>query len=171
MYESLVKSEIMVDQHCSNATKKAHFADGHIWGFKYGSVHSKIFFMCHITRTSEGFVDCRVIKCVTAEWLAIKWYILYSFVITNLFEQTTSENLLEDDRSSAEKSIIKTDERKDYNLKVLKYVQCIFAHLAGSKLQFYVPQGFWKHFRSVFAHRSETGKFVGTWNIGGSMDT
>jgi len=68
-----------------------------------------------------------------------------------VFEQTSSENLLEDDRSSAEKSIIKTDERKDYNLKVLKYVQCIFAHLAGSKLQFYVPKGFWKHFRSVFA--------------------
>jgi len=68
-----------------------------------------------------------------------------------VFGQTSSENLLEDDRSSVDKSVIKTDERKDYNLKVLKYVQCIFAHLAGSKLQFYVPKGFWKHFRSVSA--------------------
>ena len=72
-------------------------------------------------------------------------------VVMNVLTQTTSENLLEDEQSSAEKSIIKTDERKDYNLKVLKYVQCIFAHLAGSKLQFYVPKGFWKHFRSVAA--------------------
>jgi len=77
-----------------------------------------------------------------------------------VFEQTTSENLLEDDRSSPEKSIIKTDERKDYNLKVLKYVQCIFAHLAGSKLQFYVPKGFWKHFRSVFAHCRDIVMFI-----------
>jgi len=77
-----------------------------------------------------------------------------------MFEQTTSENLLEDDCSSAEKSIIKTDERKDYNLTVLKYVQCIFAHLAGSKLQFYVPKGFWKHFRSVSADCSVMVKFI-----------
>jgi len=68
----------------------------------------------------------------------------------NVCHQSTSENLVEDDQSSSvEKSVIKTDERKDYNLKVLKYVQCIFAHLAGSKLQFYVPKGFWKHFRLV----------------------
>ena len=59
-----------------------------------------------------------------------------------------------------EKSVIKTDERKDYNLKVLKYVQCIFAHLAGSKLQFYVPKGFWKHFRSVSTEYCETVKLI-----------
>ena len=39
--------------------------------------------------------------------------------------------------------------RKDYNLGVLKHVQAIFAHLACSRLQYYVPRGFWKHFRSV----------------------
>ena len=41
----------------------------------------------------------------------------------------------------------KSEERKDYNLDVLKHVQVIFAHLACSKLQYYVPRGFWKHFR------------------------
>ena len=39
------------------------------------------------------------------------------------------------------------DERKDYHVGVLKHVQVIFAHLACSKLQYYVPRGFWKHFR------------------------
>ena len=39
------------------------------------------------------------------------------------------------------------DQRKDYNIGVLKHVQAIFAHLACSKLQYYVPRGFWKHFR------------------------
>lgn len=37
--------------------------------------------------------------------------------------------------------------RKDYNIGVLKYVQAIFGHLALSKLQYYVPKGFWKHFK------------------------
>lgn len=83
---------------------------------------------------------------MVAEW-RIHYMTSERISYVELFKQTNSENLLEDDRSSTEKSIIKTDERKDYNLKVLKYVQCIFAHLAGSKLQFYVPKGFWKHFR------------------------
>lgn len=56
----------------------------------------------------------------------------------------------EEERGSREtenKTMIKSDERKDYNLKVLKYVQFIFAHLVCSKMQYYVPKGFWKHFR------------------------
>lgn len=39
------------------------------------------------------------------------------------------------------------DFRKEYNIGVLKYVQAIFGHLALSKLQYYVPRGFWKHFK------------------------
>ena len=41
----------------------------------------------------------------------------------------------------------KDEERKEYNLAVLKHVQAIFGHLACSKLQYYVPRGFWKHFK------------------------
>ena len=41
----------------------------------------------------------------------------------------------------------KQEERKEYNLGVLKQVQAIFGHLAESKLQYYVPRGFWKHFK------------------------
>lgn len=37
--------------------------------------------------------------------------------------------------------------RKEYNLGVLKYTQEIFGHLVLSKLQYYVPRGFWKHFK------------------------
>ncbi|XP_076338950.1 ubiquitin carboxyl-terminal hydrolase 9X-like isoform X1 [Tachypleus tridentatus] len=37
--------------------------------------------------------------------------------------------------------------RKEYNLGVLKQVQAIFGHLACSKLQYYIPRGFWKHFK------------------------
>lgn len=52
--------------------------------------------------------------------------------------QQTSEN---------EEKENKDESRKDYNLGVLKQVQAIFGHLACSKLQYYVPRGFWKHFK------------------------
>ena len=51
----------------------------------------------------------------------------------------------EEERTKEDPS--KSSERKDYNIGVLKHVQTIFAHLACSKLQYYVPKGFWKHFR------------------------
>lgn len=41
----------------------------------------------------------------------------------------------------------KNDSRKDYNLGVLKQIQAIFGHLVLSKFQYYVPKGFWKHFK------------------------
>lgn len=37
--------------------------------------------------------------------------------------------------------------RKEYHIGILKQVQAIFAHLACSKLQYYVPRGLWKHFK------------------------
>ncbi|KAA0188934.1 hypothetical protein HAZT_HAZT007000 [Hyalella azteca] len=37
--------------------------------------------------------------------------------------------------------------RKEYNISILKQVQAIFAHLACSKLQYYVPRGLWKDFK------------------------
>lgn len=52
--------------------------------------------------------------------------------------------------SSSGNNVVATsraDSTRAYNLAVLKHVQLIFAHLAFSKLQFYVPRGFWKHFR------------------------
>ncbi|XP_065164971.1 probable ubiquitin carboxyl-terminal hydrolase FAF-X isoform X2 [Atheta coriaria] len=39
------------------------------------------------------------------------------------------------------------DNRKDYNVGILKQVQAIFGHLACSRLQFYVPKGLWRHFK------------------------
>src|SRR5882724_5462372 len=43
--------------------------------------------------------------------------------------------------------VVKNDSRKDYNLGVLKQIQAIFGHLVLSKFQYYVPKGFWRHFK------------------------
>lgn len=37
--------------------------------------------------------------------------------------------------------------RKNYHIGILKYVQAIFAHLGHSTLQFYVPRGLWTNFK------------------------
>jgi len=39
------------------------------------------------------------------------------------------------------------DEKKDYNVGVVKHVQAIFGHLTLNKLQYYIPKGFWFHFK------------------------
>ncbi|OXA44900.1 putative ubiquitin carboxyl-terminal hydrolase FAF [Folsomia candida] len=39
------------------------------------------------------------------------------------------------------------EERKTYNVCILKQLQNIFGHLALSKLQYHVPTGLWRHFR------------------------
>ena len=57
------------------------------------------------------------------------------------------QNNVELSEDREELTMKREDERKDYNLGVLKLVQAIFGHLACSKLQYYVPRGFWKHFR------------------------
>ena len=48
---------------------------------------------------------------------------------------------------SMETSSENSDDRKAYNVCILKQVQSIFGHLALSKLQYYIPEGLWKHFR------------------------
>lgn len=40
-----------------------------------------------------------------------------------------------------------SDDRKSYNISILKQIQSIFGHLALSKLQYHVPNGLWKNFR------------------------
>uniref|UniRef100_A0A8B9KH69 ubiquitinyl hydrolase 1 n=1 Tax=Astyanax mexicanus TaxID=7994 RepID=A0A8B9KH69_ASTMX len=44
-------------------------------------------------------------------------------------------------------SLNKAEDRKEYNIGVLRHLQVIFGHLAASRLQYYVPRGFWKQFR------------------------
>jgi ubiquitin carboxyl-terminal hydrolase 9/24 len=41
----------------------------------------------------------------------------------------------------------KQQSRRDYNIGVLKHVQVIFGHLALDRLQFFIPCGFWRHFK------------------------
>jgi ubiquitin carboxyl-terminal hydrolase 9/24 len=38
-------------------------------------------------------------------------------------------------------------ERNEYNIQIFRHIQCIFGHLLESKLQFYIPRGFWKIFK------------------------
>uniref|UniRef100_A0A8C5CNL1 ubiquitinyl hydrolase 1 n=1 Tax=Gadus morhua TaxID=8049 RepID=A0A8C5CNL1_GADMO len=46
-----------------------------------------------------------------------------------------------------DKPASKSEDRKEYNIGVLRHLQVIFGHLAASRLQYYVPRGFWKQFR------------------------
>ncbi|XP_019715781.1 ubiquitin carboxyl-terminal hydrolase 9X isoform X3 [Hippocampus comes] len=46
-----------------------------------------------------------------------------------------------------DKPASKAEDRKEYNIGVLRHLQVIFGHLAASRLQYYVPRGFWKQFR------------------------
>ena len=65
-----------------------------------------------------------------------------------IFSQQTNVDVNEEERKDEEKPVSnKDDERKEYNLGVLKQIQLIFGNLAASKLQYYVPRGFWKHFK------------------------
>ncbi|XP_052783474.1 probable ubiquitin carboxyl-terminal hydrolase FAF-X isoform X2 [Mya arenaria] len=63
-------------------------------------------------------------------------------------EGETNVDMCEEERKDEEKPVSNRDEeRKEYNLGILKQIQLIFGNLAASKLQYYVPKGFWKHFR------------------------
>ncbi|KAK3596917.1 hypothetical protein CHS0354_031696 [Potamilus streckersoni] len=63
-------------------------------------------------------------------------------------EGETNVEVGEEERKDEEKSVTnKDDERREYNLGVLKQIQLIFGNLAASRLQYYVPRGFWKHFK------------------------
>ncbi|EHB14576.1 Putative ubiquitin carboxyl-terminal hydrolase FAF-X [Heterocephalus glaber] len=44
-------------------------------------------------------------------------------------------------------ALSKTEDRKEYNIGILRHLQVIFGHLAASRLQYYVPRGLWKQFR------------------------
>ena len=60
----------------------------------------------------------------------------------------TNVDMNEEERKDQEKPVSNRDvERKECNLGILKQIQLIFGNLETSKLQYYVPKGFWKHFR------------------------
>ena len=55
----------------------------------------------------------------------------------------------EDDGGYQDEVLDDSKHRKEYNVLILKHVQAIFAHLAHTRLQFYVPRGLWRHFRMM----------------------
>lgn len=62
-------------------------------------------------------------------------------------ENEQQQSITESELEGCEEKASREETRKEYNLGVLKQVQAIFGHLACSKLQYYVPRGFWKHFK------------------------
>lgn len=50
------------------------------------------------------------------------------------------------------------ENRREYNITILRQIQAIFAHLARTKQQFYVPRGLWKHFRMMQVSQSVKSK-------------
>lgn len=60
-------------------------------------------------------------------------------------QERDQEQASNDNKELIEKR--KQQERQQYNKRILCQVQAIFGHLYDSRLQFYVPKGFWKSFR------------------------
>lgn len=62
-------------------------------------------------------------------------------------EDFTGEDRIDLDVDGTDEKNGLDDNRKDYNVGILKQVQAIFGHLACSRLQYYVPRGLWRHFK------------------------
>ena len=73
---------------------------------------------------------------------------MYTSTNCFLFFFQSNVETSEEERKDEEKAVPnEDDERKEYHLGVLQQIQLIFGNLADSKLQYYVPRGFWKHFK------------------------
>ncbi len=76
---------------------------------------------------------------------------------TSVFEDLDDADALISDKSRSDldvdtsgnlnKPMSEEDQRKEYNMSIFKNLQMIFGHLAESKMQYYVPKGFWRQFR------------------------
>ncbi|KAF2881719.1 hypothetical protein ILUMI_24454 [Ignelater luminosus] len=62
-------------------------------------------------------------------------------------EDFSGEDRLDLDSDCVDERNSLDDNRKDYNVGILKQVQAIFGHLACSRLQYYIPRGLWRHFK------------------------
>lgn len=72
---------------------------------------------------------------------------MFTFDVIIFHQVSVDMAVLDEERKDEEKQVTKHEERKDYNLVVLKQIQVIFGHLASSKLQYHIPRAFWKHFK------------------------
>ncbi len=48
---------------------------------------------------------------------------------------------------SSRPALTEEEQRREYNTAIFRHLQMIFGHLAESKMQYYVPKGFWRQFR------------------------
>lgn len=56
---------------------------------------------------------------------------------------------LKDNKAASSPTKDSPTDRNEYNVQILRQIQRIFGHLLGSKLQFYIPRGFWKIFKYI----------------------
>jgi len=63
---------------------------------------------------------------------------------TDAITTTKSNDLLQ---QSEEIKCLSKEDCKEYYMNIFKNLQIIFGHLAESKMQYYVPKGFWRQFR------------------------
>lgn len=62
-------------------------------------------------------------------------------------EDFSGEERMDLDADCTDSRCYMDDDRKDYNVGILKQVQAIFGNLTSSRLQYYVPKGLWRHFK------------------------
>ncbi|XP_067314752.1 ubiquitin carboxyl-terminal hydrolase 9X-like isoform X2 [Pseudorasbora parva] len=62
-------------------------------------------------------------------------------------DQSCGDEKQDGEQFDEQPSLNKAEDRREYNIGVLRHLQVIFGHLAASRLQYYVPRGFWKQFR------------------------
>jgi ubiquitin carboxyl-terminal hydrolase 9/24 len=73
-----------------------------------------------------------------------------SSIFDDLDDTTTeNHNNLELSSRSVNNNVVMSedDQRKEYNMSIFRHLQMIYGHLAESKMQYYVPKGFWRQFR------------------------
>ncbi|KAK3589909.1 hypothetical protein CHS0354_034922 [Potamilus streckersoni] len=92
------------------------------------SVLQQLFMIEHI-RTSILSVDC------------VEGNIEEEYITEEREETSEEERIYENPLTN------KDEERKECNHGILKQIQLIFGNLAASRQKYYVPRGFWKHFK------------------------
>ncbi len=70
---------------------------------------------------------------------------LFDDLDENMSSLTLNRSGIESEKETLQLS--EEDQRKEYNISVFRHLQMIFGHLAESKMQYYIPKGFWRQFR------------------------
>ncbi|KAM6149271.1 ubiquitin carboxyl-terminal hydrolase 9X-like [Rhynchocyon petersi] len=122
-------------------------------------------------RPAEGFVGLKNAGATCYMNSVIQQLYMLPFIRNNILSIEGTGGVLDDDSFGDEKqnsesnvhpqddvyaythqsedkpTLSKTEDRKEYNVTILRHLQIIFGHLAASHLKYYVPKAFWKECR------------------------